>query len=247
MALRHPDAPIFRGFTLIELLVVISIIAILAALLLPVLTRARGSAKQVVCINNGRQVTMSWLLYTDTYDGWFPMTGGYAYANSLRTLRSTGFLSDSPADQLAHRGILICPQDDNLFIDQDWIGNNQTIHATSYKIIHGIAWNIQHLGGNWGLRMNQIPYLKWPWTGVLSAYPFLIETGNDDMFYVDGTNSVGWRRIVRWFWNDMFFPGYTRLSTPHRELNGKHTMLFTDGHVISTQVYYDAAKLYWKE
>src|SRR5262245_12379024 len=52
------------GFTLIELLVVIAIIAILAALLLPVLTRAKGAAKQVQCINNERQLSACWFLYS---------------------------------------------------------------------------------------------------------------------------------------------------------------------------------------
>jgi prepilin-type N-terminal cleavage/methylation domain-containing protein/prepilin-type processing-associated H-X9-DG protein len=60
------------GFTLIELLVVIAILALLIAILLPALSRARGLAQSAACLSNLRQLQTCWLMYANDHNGTLP-------------------------------------------------------------------------------------------------------------------------------------------------------------------------------
>src|SRR5690242_8033203 len=62
------------GFTLVELLVVIAVIAILAAILLPVISKAKGHGQATACLNNLKQMVSAWTLYADDNNDMMPLT-----------------------------------------------------------------------------------------------------------------------------------------------------------------------------
>ncbi len=94
-----------NGFTLIELLVVIAIIAILAAILMPMFSRAREKARQAGCMSNMRQLSMSVQMYAQDHDEIFPPSTNYTVPTTSPARTWTQIVQP----YLRNWQLLICP------------------------------------------------------------------------------------------------------------------------------------------
>lgn len=137
--LSDNSRPACNAFTLIELLVVISIIVLLIAILLPVLARAREATSRVLCLNNLRQMGVSFRVYQTENKQWLPMFSAPNEAWSgprlATTLQQTDHTDVSYMRELFPNKLRVCPDlqgSINTMVPNNWGWRDASVTSLAF-------------------------------------------------------------------------------------------------------------------
>jgi len=138
-----PDQP--AAFTLVELLVVIAIIGILAALLLPVLSRSKETARSTACLSNLHQIGIALQIYVQENGNHMPFMRDISPDTNAVVTNTLPAINQVLAMQLGNAGVLHCLSDDQQLVEQtgssySWnslLNGEDADHLTLFNIPFG--------------------------------------------------------------------------------------------------------------